>query len=56
MSRMMAWLSCFIARSIIAASSLAAEHVMEPPREIPIACDVDVVVVGGSSRRSRGSL
>ena len=49
MFRMMAWLSCFIATSLAASSSLAAEHVMEPPREIPIACDVDVVVVGGSS-------
>lgn len=42
------WL-CSLAGSLAAAFPLNAEHVRESPKEIPVASDVDVVVVGGSS-------
>ena len=49
MSRIMSWVFRLTAISLWVASPLSAEHVVESPREIPVACDVDVVVVGGSS-------
>ncbi len=49
MFRIMSWVFRSTAISLWVASPLSAEHVVESPREIPVACDVDVVVVGGSS-------
>ena len=49
MFRIMPWVLPLTAMILWAASPPGAEHVIESPREIPAFCDVDVVVVGGSS-------
>lgn len=41
--------SCSIVMFTMAALPAVAEHVVELPKEIPVAAEVDVVVVGGSS-------
>jgi len=49
MLRIICWVFCLPAIGAGASSTLQAEHVLEAPKEIPVAADADVVVVGGSS-------
>lgn len=49
MFRILSCIVCSTALSLLATLSLGADCVFETPREIPVAQDVDVVVVGGSS-------
>jgi len=48
MFRILSCIVCSMTLSLVAAVSLGEEFVLETPREIPVARDVDVVVVGGS--------
>ncbi len=49
MSRIMLGLLAAIVLFIPATLPAGAEHIVEPPKDIPVACDADVVVVGGST-------
>jgi len=48
MRRIMSAVSCSIVLFALGARPVDAEHIVESPKEIPVAADVDVVIAGGS--------